>query len=130
MMNKMSNYTGRVTRSAMLLLALASPLVFAASAQSEANAQYQSERAVCMNGQSNQDRATCLKEASAALAEARRGQLGNSNGAFRANATIRCNALPSDQRDACMMRMEGAGTVSGSARDGGVIRELRLPDRK
>ena len=32
----------------------------------DAMARYQAERAVCLSGQSNQDRATCLKEAGAA----------------------------------------------------------------
>jgi hypothetical protein len=35
----------------------------------DAQARYQQERAVCLSGQSNQDRATCLREADAALAD-------------------------------------------------------------
>lgn len=103
----------------------------AASNSSDANARYQTERAVCNNGQSNQDRATCLKEAGAALGESKKGQLDNGQGtAYNQNALARCNDLPVDERDACQRRMEGEGTTSGSVRDGGVVRELVVPDNK
>jgi hypothetical protein len=50
----------------------------AATRASDAQLRYQQERAVCMSGQSNQERATCLKEAGAAFAEAKRDSLGQS----------------------------------------------------
>ena len=120
----------QIKLAAVLLLACASPFALAASATSEIDATYRAERAACMDGSSNQDRTTCLKEASAARAEAKRGLLETNRGSKRDNATQRCDALPGDQRDACMMRMQGAGSVSGSVRDGGMIRELTVPDRK
>ena len=40
-------------------------------------ATYRYEREKCLSGRTHQDRATCLKEAGAALAEARRGRLDN-----------------------------------------------------
>ena len=88
------------------------------------DAQYRSERAVCLSGQSNQDRATCLKEASAARAEARRHGLDTSSAPVAQNATARCTALPSGDRGDCERRMRGEGTVSGSVREGGLLREL------
>ena len=97
---------------------------------SDANARYQIERAVCMTGQSNQDRATCLKEAGAALKEAKMGRLSSDQSAFKQNALLRCNALPADERAACQRRIEGDGTTTGSVRDGGLLRELVVPDTK
>lgn len=94
-------------------------------AMSDAQAQYQQDRAACMSGQSNQDRATCLKEAGAALAEARRGGLDDGQGQLRRNAKDRCNALTGDERTDCMARMRGEGTVSGSVGGGGILREKR-----
>jgi hypothetical protein len=54
------------------------------SAAGEARAVYDRELAVCKSNQSNQDRATCLLEANAAYAQARRGGLtGGGHGAAR-----------------------------------------------
>lgn len=95
----------------------------AAQAESSIDAQYRSERAVCMSGQSNQDRSTCLKEAAAARAEAKRHGLDTASSQLDANARARCVALPADDRADCEKRIRGEGTVSGSVRDGGVLRE-------
>lgn len=89
------------------------------------DARYRSERAVCMSGQSNQDRATCLKEASAARAEARRNRLDTGTAQLQQNARARCAALPADDRSDCEKRMSGDGAVSGSVNDGGLLRELK-----
>jgi len=90
----------------------------------DAQARYQRERAACMAGQTtNEDRATCLKEAGAALAEARKGNLENGNGQLRKNAKERCNVLAGDERADCIARMNGEGTVSGSVGGGGLLRE-------
>lgn len=106
-------------------------LLFAAGAGaaqlSEAQARYQQERAACMSGSSNQDRATCLKEAGAALGEARRGALGDSSDAnLTRNRMARCDALPAQEREDCAVRMQH-GTMSGSAQQGGILREIERP---
>lgn len=96
-------------------------MLFAGTAFAETPQQaYQRERAACLSGQSHQDRATCLKEAAAASAEARRGGLTPAG----PNATQRCDALTGDERTACVARMSGAGVVKGSVEGGGVYREL------
>ena len=100
----------------------------APKASSEAQQQYNRERARCMSGQSGQDRATCLREAGAALQEARRNRLqGQGGGDLKANATARCNAQPAADRDACVQRVMGAGSTQGSVRGGGLIREVETP---
>lgn len=60
---------------AAALAVLLSASAIAAPRMPEAQARYQHERAACMEGSSNQDRATCLKEAAAAYQEAKAGQL-------------------------------------------------------
>jgi cytochrome c1 len=101
----------------------------AANPASDAQARYAQERAACFNGQSNQDRATCLKEAGAALQEARAGHLADRQQDYAANAMRRCEALPGDQRDMCERRVNGEGTVTGSVREGGVFHELTVVDK-
>ena len=90
----------------------------------EAQTRYQQERAVCTSGASNQDRATCLREAGAAFAQARKGDLNDGPAAYGRNARQRCEALPAADREACVARMEGQGTASGSVAAGGIYREL------
>lgn len=116
--------------SALALVLALAPAAWAAGnkGNSEAQQRYQQERAHCLSGQSQQDRATCLKEAGAAYDEARRGRLDNSQGNnFSQNATQRCNAQPASDREACMQRILGAGSAQGSVKGGGIIRETVTP---
>ena len=125
--------TARLAALTLLVLGASFGAASAANAGSDVNARYQAERAACNNGQSNQDRATCLKEAGAAQAESRRGHLTDDQGAqgtYKQNAMIRCNALPPDERDACQRRIQGEGTTSGSIEAGGLLREVVTPDKK
>jgi hypothetical protein len=121
------------TQSALATFALAIlPAAWAAgpAGTSTAERTYQKERAHCLSGKSHQDRTTCLKEAGAARDEARRGALaGKADGSFAANATARCNAQPAADREACVQRVLGAGSTSGSVEGGGVIRqtETKVP---
>ena len=108
---------------------LAIPALLCASAamaagQSNADARYQRDRAACMNGDTNQDRATCLKEAGAARQEARRGGLTESS-EYERNKMARCDLQPANDRQDCIRRMNGEGTISGSVEGGGIYRELR-----
>lgn len=112
----------RITIKALIAISFGA-CAASAIAGNDIDARYRAERAVCLSGQSNQDRATCLKEAGAARSEARRHRLDSGQSAFNSNAVLRCNALPADDRADCMRRIEGDGKVSGSVRDGGLLRE-------
>lgn len=92
---------------------------------SDAQARYEQDRAACNSGQSNQDRATCLREAGAALQAARRGRLGEDPGAYEQNRLARCAPLPAGDREDCVRRVHGEGTVKGSVESGGTFTELR-----
>ncbi|MDP3762069.1 MAG: hypothetical protein Q8R01_16290 [Ramlibacter sp.] len=123
----MTNFSHSMTMALGAIALLAAGAAGAASPMSEAQARYQKERAACMNGTSNQDRATCLKEAGAALGEAKRGALGASgDGSLARNQMMRCDALPAQDREDCTMRMKH-GTMSGSAQQGGILREIERP---
>lgn len=109
----------------LALACCALPTAWAAGNQelSQAQQRYNQERARCMSGQSHQDRATCLKEAGAALEESKRNGLAANNAGQGANATARCDAQPAADRADCVARIQGAGAVSGSVEGGGVIRQ-------
>ncbi|MFJ7567268.1 hypothetical protein ACIQW9_09955 [Herminiimonas sp. NPDC097707] len=103
-----------------VVLSLGSTAVLAADT---ATSTYQQERAACLKGQTYEDKATCLKEAGAALNEARRGRLSEGTTSHEKNALMRCNALPAADREDCARRVRGEGTVSGSVGTGGIYRE-------
>ena len=105
---------------------LCATAVLAAEGRSPSDAQtrYQQDRAMCESGQSHQDHATCLREAGAALDAAKRGRLNDGQAQYRQNALIRCDPLPTEERNACQARMEGQGVTRGSVAEGGIYREL------
>lgn len=106
-----------------LLSLSASAMAATGAASTEIEARYAQDRAKCLSGLSNQDRATCLKEAGAARAAARQGQLEDAGASKKHNATLRCEALTGDDAKDCRSRVNGSGTVSGSVEAGGVLRE-------
>lgn len=108
---------------------LGSTAAIAADRESLSHAQsvYQQDRAACLSGQTNQDRATCLREAGAALQEARRGGLEDGDRQFERNRLLRCDRQPPEDRADCLRRMNGEGFTSGSVEGGGIYRELVTP---
>ena len=109
-----------------LLCAAGSSLAADGDRPSGAGSTIAQERQNCMDGKTNQDRATCLREAGAAKQEAQRGNLRDS-GDYGSNASKRCDTLPADQKADCERRSMGEGSVSGSVGSGGVVRELVTP---
>ncbi|MEW6690156.1 MAG: hypothetical protein AB1452_13820 [Pseudomonadota bacterium] len=84
------------------------------------------ERAGC-ESLSGDDRTTCRREAGAAQIEARRGTLSDEGGDFERNRLARCEFHQrADEREYCLRRMRGEGTVTGSVEGGGLLRELTV----
>ena len=111
--------------AALALSGVAGPAQALSPAESKTvEARYQQERSQCLKGNSNQDQATCLREASAARAEARKNGLGDGADAYTDNQRQRCAALPGTDRSDCLARMQGKGSTSGSVAAGGLLREL------
>lgn len=111
-------------------LALSATSAFAqrdAGRATSAREAYAQDRQHCLSGRSHQDQQTCLREAGAALQEAQRGTLLSEGSEYEQNKFVRCDYHkdPKD-REYCMMRMRGEGTVTGSIEGGGLIRELRV----
>lgn len=126
--------TTRTTRWALACaagLVAATTLVPAQAARpaggnSEIEAQFRLERDKCMSGRSHQDRATCLREAYAARAEARAGRLDNGadTRALRENALARCKRQPAADRRDCERLALGEGTQEGSVAEGAIVKEI------
>jgi hypothetical protein len=94
-------------------------------ASSAAMARYQQDRANCMAGKTYEDRKTCLREAAAALQAARSHDLtGGDAQLYAANERKRCDPLTGDDKKACLMRVAGQGTTSGSVAGGGELHTL------
>lgn len=113
-----------------LVLALGAMLVAGVAAAaggdaSDARARYERERAACVSGHSHQDRVTCLRETGAALQESRKGRPGEGEGSYEQNRLARCDRHVAGEREDCVRRVRGEGTVSGSVEGGGIYRELR-----
>lgn len=109
-----------------LSLALVAAHAAPASDAESAEARYRSERAACLAGNSPQDRQTCLREAGAARAEARRGRLDTASPQTLAeNARRRCAVhVDPDARTACERMAAGEGSSTGSVDGGGVLKSL------
>jgi hypothetical protein len=105
------------------LFCVTAALAADAGASADAQARYRQDMAVCNSGQSNQDVATCRREAKNALGEARRGGLNDAPDQYQQNALRRCSVHKGDDRTDCEARMRGEGSVEGSAASGGVLRE-------
>ncbi|TAM85311.1 MAG: hypothetical protein EPN41_12310 [Candidimonas sp.] len=112
------------------LLATAAAAASAAtphSAKQGADARYQADVQYCNSGQSNEGRATCLKEAGAALQARRTGGL-TSEPTYTGDKTARCKALPANQQQDCMALMSDQGDIrtQGSVGGGGILRETTI----
>jgi hypothetical protein len=129
-MNAMTpNRTARPSTALVAtLLAAATSFIGApaalAAASADAAEQHRQEVATCNRGASPEGRQTCLYEARAAWAQEKGSGLTIAGTDYAANASLRCQALSGSDRKACLARMQGDGTVSGSVAGGGVLREL------
>ncbi len=75
-------------------------------------------------GNPGEDPAACKREQAAARQAEKRGQL-QSGIDFRENALRRCDPLTGSDREDCVRRVQGEGSVSGSVESGGILRESR-----
>ena len=103
----------------------AAPVAPTATAR-QIDQRYQAERQACLDGQTGQATATCLREAGAARDQARQGKLDNGETAadLLRNALARCMPYSDTDRHNCERLARGEGQSSGSVAGGGVIREI------
>ena len=84
--------------------------------------------AVAASAADNDGRDPAVREAQAARQEMQQGTLKNNADAEQRerNRYARCDYLKGDDREYCIRRMNGEGTVTGSVESGGLTRELRV----
>jgi hypothetical protein len=109
---------------ALLAMTAATAQVATGTTGIDASGSYQQEVNACMTGKTQQDQATCLREARNAQADKQRGVLDNADARFRSNAGARCEVLAGEEKAACQARMLGYGNTTGSVAGGGVLREV------
>lgn len=109
--------------AALLAVTAATAQVATGTTGIDASGSYQQEVNACLAGKTQQDQATCLREARNAQAEKKRGLLDNA-GDFAANARARCDVLTGEEKSACQARVMGFGSTSGSVAGGGLLREV------
>jgi hypothetical protein len=124
------SYSPQIDRPGRMFACVLSVFAFSVTllatlAHAAPNTSYQQARQACLSGQTYESKEVCLKEAAAAAGEAKKGNLTDTPDRYRQNALARCNGLPPDDRDACVRRVEGDGTASGSVGEGGIYRETR-----
>jgi hypothetical protein len=117
-----------MTRSALFVpgtacaLLLSSLSLYAQTPQQSARTQYEQDRQNCLSHNTQESKATCLREAAAAYQAARSGQLTTPDPGSR-NALQRCSVFKTElDQLACVARVKD-GVVSGSVAGGGVLRE-------
>jgi hypothetical protein len=116
----MTNTQPLIRRSALLLAGLLLGLP-ALAEPADLQQRYRQDMAHCKQAAGSQDSAACQREAAAALAAAKRGDLADGPAAYARNAHERCMALPTPERYECVARMRSPAT--GSVAGGGLLRE-------
>jgi hypothetical protein len=110
--------------AALLAMTAATAQVATGTTGIDASGSYQQEVNACMTGKTQQDQATCLREARNAQADKQRGVLDNAGAQFANNAAARCDVLNGEDKAACQARVMGYGNTSGSVAGGGLLREV------
>lgn len=110
--------------AALLAVTAATAQVASGTTGIDATGSFQSEMEACKSGRTQQDQATCMKEARNAQADKKRGVLDNAGAQFDSNAAARCDVLSGEEKAACQARVLGYGNTTGSVAAGGVLREV------
>ncbi len=115
---------GYIGLIALLAVGAAKAQVTTGTTGIDASGSTRIEKAACRNDMSQQDYATCMREANNAAAEKRSGKLDNPGADFQTNALSRCEVLSGEEKIACQARIAGYGSTSGSVIGGGVVRQI------
>jgi len=113
--------------TAVIAMASATAQVASNFTGADGSGSFTSERASCMAGKTQQARDTCLEEARNAAADKNRGLVQSQPlDTYAANRMKRCETFNAgtEDRAACIARVQGEGAASGNVASGGVVREV------
>lgn len=127
----MSHHPFQSARCANLLLtvvACLSPWAAGAATgtdQAERRAIFERDRAACEPGRSTQERSLCVHDVTVAYRMPHANKPYDLDpSTYLRNQALRCGPLKDKDLEACLARMRGAGSTSGSVATGGIYREL------
>ena len=127
----MSHHPFQSARCANLLLtvvACLSPWAAGAATgtdQAERRAIFERDRAACETGRSTQERSLCVHDVTVAYRMPHANKPYDLDpSTYLRNRALRCGPLKDKDLEACLARMRGAGSTSGSVATGGIYREL------
>lgn len=129
--SRTQNHSPRLLASVLFaaVAAIVSANTFAAGpTTAQAQEQYRMDVERCRSGQTSQDTKTCIREAGAALQEARRHRLVEATPpSFDQNQRARCERLTGTEREDCLRLMSDPNPeIIGSVDGGGIIRETTI----
>ena len=108
----------------MVVLACGQVFSVAAQDRGEKLRRFEADRQACLGGESGQAVEPCLQEARAVLAQRPGSNPSVSPEQLQRDSLMRCEDLAGEDHAACVARMSGEGTTSGSVAGGGILREL------
>ncbi len=119
---KLSVITLQVAFTSLALFVCVPSSAAMKSASKESHNNVQSSR--CAYGIAQDGSNNCMSKAEFEITTSRQRALDSDPAQYMRNALARCESLKGDDRDDCVARIRGAGTVSGSVEAGGLYREL------
>jgi hypothetical protein len=109
---------------ALVAVVCGQALTVGAQERSEKQLRFEADAQACRSGKTGQEFDACMKEAKAVLAAPVGSTPSVSAEQRKDSASLRCEVLTGDEHTACIARMHGEGTVSGSVAGGGILREI------
>jgi hypothetical protein len=109
---------------ALVAMVCGQALIAGAQERSEKQLRFEADIQACRSGKTGQSYEACMKEAKAVLAAPASSTPSVSAEQRKDSASLRCEVLTGDEHTACIARMHGEGTVSGSVAGGGILREI------
>ncbi len=121
--NRVSHFVRHSLGIAVVAMVCGQALMVSAQEPSDKQQRFEADVQACRSGKTGQDFDACMKEAKAVYAApVAAGASGTAEQRQRAEL-LRCDVFTGDERTACIARLNGEATVSGSVAGGGILRE-------